>query len=96
MCGNSEGSGKLAFAQSEPWLVAYVISTIISRAGSFLFASKEGKESLPASDITPPRELDFNLTASVLEDIEKAEKDADMWVLLSRLILVMSQPEIQQ
>ena len=39
---------------------------------------KEGQESLPASGVIPPRELDFNLTASVLEDIEKAEKDADV------------------
>ena len=35
---------------------------------------------MPATGITPPRELEFNLSASVLEDIKKAENDADMWV----------------
>lgn len=50
---------------------------IISLADHCCKFVKEGKESLPASGITPPRELDFNLTASVLEDIEKAQKDAD-------------------
>ena len=40
--------------------------------------SKEGKESLPATGITPPRLLEFNLTSSVLADIKQAENDAYM------------------
>ena len=43
----------------------------------FHCSSKEGKETIPASDITPPQELEFNLSSKVQAAIKSAEADAD-------------------
>lgn len=50
---------------------------IISLADHCVKFIKEGKETLPASSVNPPRELEFNLSSSVKEDIKKAEFDSD-------------------
>lgn len=50
---------------------------IISLADHCVKFIKEGKETIPASDITPPQELEFNFSSKVQAAIKSAEADAD-------------------
>lgn len=89
-CGSKVSSGNRWFDKTIQFIVGadgynglnYEHTTaegppIISLADHCVKFIKDGQESLPAVGVNPPRELEFKLSSSTLEDIKKAESEAD-------------------